>query len=261
MANLERQAKRPKSPVLAEDVHLLAARALSLLAQQRQPQRLQDRIAWLSDQFISGDPEDSKEAINRVLGDGVTIDDTIDHVLPAVARVLGDRWFADDISFVDVSIGTARLQETVHILRSRERSQKKAEKSGARVLLIVPGPEEHTLGVVIAADQLRRRGLSVDLSVGERPRALAARTRHSNYKLIGITASGTRTVASVKELVDGLRRSAQKFTPIAVGGPIAEDAENVKDRIAADIFTTDICKAALRFGLLPIEAKMEKEPS
>lgn len=251
MADLESKAKSPRKAVLSGDILQLATRALSVIAEKQQPSRLADRIAWLSDQVLSGDPEDGKAAIQSVLDDGVSVDDTIDYVLPAIARLLGDRWFADDISFVDVSIGTARLQETVRLLRSRERERNSSPTRNGRVLLIVPAVEEHTLGVVVAADQLRRRGLSVDLSVAERRQEIATKVRNGQYRMIGITASGIRTVASVKELVDSIRRNAPKFTPIALGGPLAEDPERLGDRVDVDIITSDVCNAAERCGLLP----------
>jgi hypothetical protein len=48
--------------------------------------------------------------------DGIPVEDIIDVVLPEVARSAGRRWMDDDISFADVTIVTARLQETVRAL-------------------------------------------------------------------------------------------------------------------------------------------------
>ncbi len=261
MTDLDKPDLLPGDVFRSEDVHLLAARALAVLAENRSPQppRLVERIHWLAGQTLSMDPEDARQAIDQVLGDGVAIDDVIDHVIPAIARHLGELWFADDISFADVSIGTARLQETVRMLRSRERGRPNAAGRDARVLLIIPGPEEHTLGVVVAADQLRRRGLMVELSIAERRMDLAGRVRDGRYKMIGITASGVRTVASVKELVDTIRRNAQQFTPIILGGPLAEADEGLKDRLSVDFITTDICAAARRCGLLPTGTDISEE--
>ena len=47
---------------------------------------------------------------------GVPAEDIIDTVLPQIAQHAGRRWMADDISFADVTIVTARLQETVRAL-------------------------------------------------------------------------------------------------------------------------------------------------
>jgi len=238
---------------IVEDVHLLAARALAALVEARtpQPQRLVERIQWLSDQFLGISAEEGRQAIDQILGDGVSANDVIDHVLPAIACRLGERWFEDDISFVDVTIGTARLQETVRQLRARERGTQHAAGRDARVLLIIPGPEEHTLGVVIAADQLRRRGIMVELSVAEKRNDLLNRLRTKRYGMIGITASGVRTLASVKELVDAIKRHTQQFVPVVLGGPLAESDAQLLDRIAIDIISTDICAAARQCGLLP----------
>ena len=261
MADLDKATTLDGPSAVSEDVRVLAARALAVLAEHRvpQPPRLAERIHKLAGKACSADPEDLRQAIERVLGDGVSADDVIDHVLPAVARRLGELWFTDDISFVDVSIGTARLQETVRLLRARERGRPRAAGRDARVLMIIPGPEEHTLGAIVAADQLRRRGLMVDLSVAERRTEIAGRIRGSNYHMVGITASGIRTVASVKELVDTIRRNTQQFVPVVLGGPLAEAEDRLKERVSVDIMTTDICAAARRCGLLPTETTVSEE--
>ena len=239
---------------LSGEVHHLAARALAVLAKQRTPQPfdLSEHIHQLAVDFCELEPNKSRDAIDTVLGQGVTTADVIDHLLPTIARHLGDQWFADAISFADVSIGTARLQETIRRLRARERgSAAFAPGLDARVLLIVPSAEEHTLGVFVAADQLRRRGIAVELSIHERRVAIAERIRTTQYKMVGITASGVRTIASVKELVDTVRKNARQFVPIVLGGPLAEADERVRERANVDIIGTDIRIAALRCGLLP----------
>ena len=260
MTKLDKVATSEDRTDVSEDVHVLAARALAVLAEHRvpQPPRLAERIHMLAGKACSADAEDLRQAIERVLGDGVSADDVIDHVLPAIARRLGELWFADDISFVDVSIGTARLQETVRLLRARERGRPRGAGRDARVLLIIPGPEEHTLGAIIAADQLRRRGVMVDLSVAERRTEIAGRIRGAHYHMIGITASGIRTVASVKELVDTIRRSTKQFVPVVLGGALCEADDQLKDRVSVDIMTTDICAAARRCGLLPTETAVSE---
>lgn len=261
MSDLKRTAQRPKTAALSEDVQILAMRALAILAETKGPKssQLSERIHAMSDDFRLGDPSDARRAIDRVLADGVSINDTIDFVLPEIARHLGERWFADDISFVDVSIGTARLQETVRALRQRERGWPMAVGRDRRVLMIIPAPEEHTLGAIIATDQLRRRGIMVDLSVAEKRREVAARLEANRYKMIAISASGIRTVAAVKELVDTVRRHALQFVPIALGGALADADDRLKDRVNVDIISNDICASAKRCGLLPTETIISDE--
>ena len=72
---------------------------------------------------------------------------------------MGERWFANTLSFADVTIGAARLQETVRALDQRRSMDARAY--GDRILLVVPHTEHHTLGVFVASQQFRRRGVDV----------------------------------------------------------------------------------------------------
>lgn len=240
----------------AQTVRSLAATALEVLARRDSASNasVSDRIRLLSDAFLSMDPDDAKKLMDRMVAEGLAIDDIIDHVLPEVARRLGDRWFADDISFADVSIGTARLQEAIRELRAKDHKKRIPLKGDARVLLVIPSPEDHTFGVFVAADQLRRLGLIVEISIAERRTEFTHRVSSKPYKMIGITASGVRTLASVKEMVTTIRRHSQGFVPIAVGGPVAETNQSAVQNLSVDLIGTDIREAAKRFGLLAVGA-------
>ncbi|MEM9755995.1 MAG: cobalamin B12-binding domain-containing protein [Pseudomonadota bacterium] len=237
------------------EVQLLAAKAIAVLAARQVPgeARLAERLFMLSEAFAAADPEDGKAAIDEVLGDGLPIDDVIDHVLPATARLLGERWANDDLSFAVVSIASARLQETVRMLRARAGQRPSGDRG--RALLIVPRTETHTLGVIVAADQLRRQGISVDFAIAPHSREVAARVRSGTFKLVGISAAGRRSLANVKELVGTIRRGAPRYTFVAVGGPLVDSGLDVKRITGADMATMNICAAARRVGLLPDKAE------
>jgi hypothetical protein len=63
--------------------------------------------------------------------EGVSVEDIIDVVLPEVARKAGRRWMDDEISFADVTIVTARLQETVRALGRVPRGGPRRGSAGA----------------------------------------------------------------------------------------------------------------------------------
>lgn len=233
-------------------VRELAEKALTVLAERASASEcwVPSHLKKLSDAFLSNDSEDAKRMMDKVLAQGFSIDDAIDVVLPEIARNLGDRWFADDISFVDVSIGSARLQETVRELRARDVKSRMPVADDARVLLVVPAPEEHTLGVFIAADQLRRHGLIVELSVAERRNDLVKRLQSRHYRMIGITASGVRSHAAVREIVTTIRRYSKGFVPIALGGAVIEMEQSRLENLSIDLIGTNVIAVARQFGLL-----------
>ncbi|WP_284260566.1 cobalamin B12-binding domain-containing protein [Roseicyclus amphidinii] len=229
-----------------EEVTRLARRAIAVLAAHG-PGRsdgMARRLIQMSDAFISSDETQRHEVLLRLRQDGVSNEDLVDHLVPAVARLMGERWFADEISFAHVTIGAARLQETVRALGRRNEAD--AERA---VLLVVPRAEHHTLGTFVLADQLRRRGVAVDIAVDRHPRQLAELMRKRRYHMVGITASGRRTLASVKELVDIIRSTVTRVTPVIIGGPVLDKDLDVLALTGADHIARDAASALMKCGL------------
>jgi methanogenic corrinoid protein MtbC1 len=229
-----------------EEVTRLARRAIAVLAAHG-PGRtdgMTRRLVQMSDAFISPDENQRHEVLLRLRQDGVSNEDLVDHLIPAAARLLGERWFADQISFAHVTIGAARLQETVRAVGRHNDAE-----SALAILLVVPRSEHHTLGSFVLADQLRRRGYSVDIAVDRHPRQLVEVLRKRRYRMVGITASGRRTLASVKELVDIIRLTVTRVTPVIIGGPVLDKDLDVLALTGADHTARDAVSALMKSGL------------
>lgn len=218
------------------EVARLAARAVVLMLRERNrgTEALELRLRLMCDAFLSEREETRHAIMLRLRQEGVTIPDIIDRVLPEVARYMGRRWAADEISFADVTIGTARLQEVARALSRNEariaarlRAAPEAGLPGSRgqILLIVPRPEHHTLGIFVAADQFRRFGYGVDVAVDRHPRQIVDLVRRSRYDMIGITAAGRRALASARELVETVRASVVRVPPLVLGGSIVVETD------------------------------------
>jgi methanogenic corrinoid protein MtbC1 len=208
-------------------------------------------VARMSDAFIADDAEARHEVLQSLRQGGVSRADLVDHVIPAVARRLGERWFADDISFADVTIGAARLQESVHTLgRRAARPRAPACASGA-ILLVIPRGEDHTLGSFVLADQWRRQGFVVEVAVDRPPARIGEMLRGGRHCMLGITASGRRTLASARELVKTVRCMTARLPPVVVGGPILDKDLDVLALTGADHVARDAATALERCGLVP----------
>ena len=84
--------------------------------------KLARQMTGLSDTFLADENALRHRAIDRLLREGVTASEIIDYVIPEIADDLGRRCQEDHISFVEVTIGSARLQEAVRGLIVRELS-------------------------------------------------------------------------------------------------------------------------------------------
>ena len=183
----------------------------------------------------------------------MTDPEIIDHVIPEVARVLGQRWADDTLSFAEVSIGSARLQETVRALVARSITPLNDEAgeplNAPRILLIVPQPEDHTLGTFVAADQFRRFGYAVDIIVDRPARQAALELRKHRYVMVGLTIGGRRTLASARELVDIIRNTATRATPVVLGGSFVETDDDLKQATGVDHVAVSVRDALEKCGL------------
>lgn len=235
----------------AAEIARLAQRAIAVLAADR-PGRtdgLKLRLAQLCDAFIAADEERRHEMLTRLRQDGVKAAEIIDHIVPAVAQQMGERWFADEISFADVTIGAARLQETVRGLSGHDVLRNRGHIDAPVILLIIPRGEHHTLGAFVLADQLRRRGYRVDVAVDRHPRQIHDMLRRKRYRMVGLTVSGRRTLASARELVDIIRLTVTRVTPIVIGGSILDKGYDVLALTGADHTARDAVSALRRCGL------------
>lgn len=221
------------------------------------------RLNALSDAFLSDAPETRHAMFARMRSDGMGTPEMIDHIIPEVARILGQRWADDVISFADVTIGSARLQETVRALVAREMSSTVGGRNGTyrllqaantrRILMLIPISEQHTLGAFVAADQFRRLGFEVDVIVDLHPRQVALALRKKRYAMIGITVAGRRTLASAKELVDTVRATVTRVTPVVLGGSLIGSEQDLKKATGVDYVAKNVCDALEFSGLNTVE--------
>ena len=250
----------------ADEVRQLAQQAIRVLASQSEnrPDVVERRLRMLCDSFLADRDDPRHESLLRLRQDGVHITDIVDHVIPEVARIMGRRWGADEISFADVTIGAARLQETVRALGAKDRSWTEAmHATEARnrhavsgetreILLIIPRPEHHTLGAFVLSDQFRRLGYRCDIAIDLHPRQIAEKIRRRRYVMVGLTAAGRRTLASARELVDIIRTSVTRVTPIVIGGSVLDLELDARAMSGADHTARDARMALRKCGLAPI---------
>lgn len=240
------------SGVPDDEIRHLAEQAIALLATDggARSGAVSQKLRSFASTFISTDEDERHDALLKLRQDGVAPGDIIDHVVPAAARLLGDQWLADDISFVDVTIGAARLQETVHALSSRMMDQSGDEGDhGSRVMLIVPRAEQHTLGPCVLADQFRRMGYQPTILVDLNLAKITAELRRRRYAMVGISISCRRTLASVKDLVDIVKSNVTTVTPVVLGGSFLDKTANILGVTGAHHTATDARGALLACGL------------
>ena len=160
-------------------------------------------------------------------------------------------WCVDQISFAGVTIGVARLQGMLRDLGPEWSGDKTTDPSAPAVLLIVPENVHHTLGALVLSGQLRRRGLSVRLILGEPPGNIVVRLRRTNFSAVMVSASQSESLETIRRIIDVVRNAVQQPPPVVVGGGIleVETVENVTALTGADYATKNIEEALKLCGI------------
>lgn len=174
--------------------------------------------------------DDEDTAANALVDDllkaGLSVEDVcLEHLAPA-ARRLGEWWETDRVPFTDVTLATARMQSMLRRMPASRVSVRCANGRGA-MFAAVPG-EEHTFGIMMAADLFRRHGWDVGLMVGCTHDELIARLARDDRPVIGLSCSGDHSFPALKRLMHGLRKNRPN-AQVLLSGQIVQNAARIDD--------------------------------
>ncbi len=203
-------------------------------------------IKKLSVAVLSDDPDARSSTIADLIAHGVSTYDIVNHYAPDTARGLGEAWHRNEISFVDVTIGVARLQESIRVLSSR-RVRNENTPNRPRVLIIVPEQEDHVFGGLTATLIIEKHGCDVTFAVGQGLKELTASYSGAHFDMVGLSFAASRNIRHTREIISTLRKSASTRIPFVVGSSLLDTQDlDLKDLTGADLVTTD-AKEALKF--------------
>lgn len=181
--------------------------------------------------------------LEELRGYRLHVDSIIDQYVPAVARILGEQWVADHISFADVTIGTLRLQSLLSEASILTRIDASCLANTMNTLVVVPQNEQHFLGASVVAAQLRRLGCEVSMSFDEDCGDFSARLSVEVPDLVLITCARLETLESVAQTVQLVRKALPDGPIIALGGAIEVSANELKEKTGVDIVTNVAAEA------------------
>lgn len=179
----------------------------------------------------------------------VSLSDVADTYIPEAAKVLGRRWETDMSSFAEVTIGMSRLHDLLHLVQDRDSADLSVNGGESAVLMVVPPNEQHTLGALVAAGMLRRRGVSVCMKFSPGLSDLTILLANRQFDAALITLGSVERLEICAKLVKTLKQMTKGSLGIVVGGACAEVCREVLLDAGADAVTNDIPKVIEQFGL------------
>jgi methanogenic corrinoid protein MtbC1 len=198
------------------------------------PSRLQ--IELLCRALIAEDEQAAAQFIDNIRVAGASAECTYLRYLADAARMLGEWWDRDLISFAQVAVGTSRMYAIMRSMRFAFDTGQMERRSATFVS--VPG-ETHTLGIQMAADIFRKDGWKIDLKIGMSHEDLVSQIGQTNASLIGLSAAGTRSLDALSKLIAVLRISNPR-AEIFVGGHIVKVARRALEALDIDGMASEI---------------------
>lgn len=219
-----------------EVIQRVAARA-SVINERSELADADDDITRLAFALIDGDRRAGQVFVDALRDDGVSVDEAMLRYLAGAARRLGEWWDSDEISFMDVTLGTARIYGVLRAMDSDPPIQPKSDGRSA-MFMSVPG-EQHTLGVRMAADVFRRRGWDIELLIGQTHDELIEAAEATSTIIIGVSAGGSHALVALARLVLALRIHRPDAT-ITISGRIVEEAPESLEHLSPDGMAPDL---------------------
>ncbi len=186
------------------------------------------------------------DAIRRA---GVSAEQVVDIYLAAAIGRIGTAWHESEIDILQASIAVSRLQALLRELGDAWFADRTCGAVGQCVLLVLPMGEQHCFGTMVAANQLRRMGVSVKISLAIDSQKLVKTLRERRYEAVFVSSANRSSLASCAELVNTIRQNfGRRLNVVCGGGIVAEMGQQMSsralaERLGADLATADISEA------------------
>ncbi len=184
------------------------------------------------------------EYVEGVLSRGVPLERVMLDLLAPAARLMGEFWEADLCSFMDVTLGLARVQQVLRHCRSMLDDGEAAAAGKGRVLLVPAPGEQHTFGLRVVEELMLRDGWEVSASVRASEAETAELVSAESYDIVGFSVSGDRLLPGLRSAIARVRAvSRNQDVRIFVGGSMFMDRPKSAGDLGADAVISDVALA------------------
>lgn len=204
------------------------------------------QVASLARAAMGADQAAVLAVVNSWLSQGFALEAIYIDGVGAAARLLGQWWHEDRVSFVDVTLGAHRLQDL--IFNGYQHLKGDSLANGPRhnftVLMAKPVSSQHSLGLMVVSEIFRRHSWRVYSDAQSTPEALQQTLAGEWVDVLGISVADEQHIAVVKKLVHVSRaHSVNKHLCVMVGGPQVAQRPRLNEEVGADIACADATQA------------------
>ncbi len=231
IAYRERDADALPNAPSAEDVHAPSA----------------EDVEDLCMALLSNEGSASVEEMIGTLAKDTTTEVIYLKYLAAAARMLGDWWTEDRVSFIDVTTATGRIFELLRNITIAAHPIS-VKQDLTVVFASVPG-EQHTLGIRMAADLFRDDGWEIALKIGLSEAELVGEIKKLPRCIVGLSIGGRYCIDRLAGLVEALHTHCPQAAIVVSG----QDVEDLRPRLSAmglDVVASEINEAKEQISAL-----------
>jgi methanogenic corrinoid protein MtbC1 len=190
-------------------------------------------IAELARLVLSTDGRLAASYVGSLKERGLSVEILFAELLEPAAQLLGRLWDQDEIDFVDVTLGVARLQALLAVFNRTHKLATLAEHRSV-LMLTMPG-EQHSFGVAMVERFLDAGGWQVTSERETSLDRIADLVDGRWFAVAGIALSNGRNLDKVAAAVATIRKcSHHEKIGIMVGGPIFSSDVGLARQLGAD---------------------------
>ena len=186
--------------------------------------------------------------IASLIEQGVSIERIATDLIEVTAQTLGLGWVQDTASFVDVTLGCARLAKLVHELDNFKKQpitdQSIIDQTQARMFLATVPGNQHSLGIQTFDMLLRREGVSTVCQIATNQAHIAEAVRTQYFDAAGFSIGSDLQLSSLTAVVAATRAASKnKNIIIFAGGPLLANSPASAQISGVDLIATDATAA------------------
>jgi methanogenic corrinoid protein MtbC1 len=185
--------------------------------------------------------------VEGLRGRGMRADDLYIDLLGPSARLLGDRWEDDTSTFSEITIAMVGMRRVLRELSPVFHAEVAPRPVNKRALLVPAPGEQHSLGLAIVTDFLRRAGWDVWSGVPDSRDGLMTILRRESFGLLGFSTACDDRLESLATAIRLARRASRNPSiGVMVGGSLFVQTPEMATLIGADATAMDGRHAAVQ---------------